>query len=1769
MNLKNRLISVSVIFLIIFTILCLLITGNSVPSNTYLSNGSVDNTERTVDYTNKGPDTNKISQIQSMTDSRPYVHISIPDDEKPEGRGTYREPYIIMDAGDLRWLTNRVGYGESGSNTNIYVELGADIDMSKLTTKARALETSLTHNGYKKSGSNYVSTTANHIVCTNFLEVKEGEQIDSQFYAQYQTSTSDYFYTIFPFDSSKKMIKSGIKEFTIKYNTNVSTWYTVPAGVKYIKIQVWNTASANINSNRLGYTSYKSTNTVTTYNTYSWMPIGNDIKPFSGYFDGKNHTISNLTISTNLLAGAASDYTMLGLFGRVSGGEYKNVNIVNSCIEGTYTAGEVHLGLFMGGSTGRVSLDNITVGANVPVEDEGSYISGTFPQNARVGGVIGSAVTTALTNLKNYAWVQGNSSYMGGIAGYVSGLTHFEYNNSSNLYNYGRVKKNNNSSADMGGIFGAAEYTNLENSANYGNVTGAVAGGIVGKMKGGTIENCVNNAVYVEGKAGIGGIVGKILEGVAASVIGCTNNGRVATTQESADYDSDVRIGGIVGSIDEDTVVTRKKYISGCVNNGQVNDSQRTTDTGNGNANVIRMGGIVGASFYAYIIECENNGAVSTPSYEVGGVIGYAAVTDISKCYNNGRVQGASRVGGIFGNFGGRNTNVTVSDCFNQGTISANKTNGGYDGAVAGGIAGRYDASLNTNSTFIRCINIGTVTGNNAGGLAGWAKDLNSNNLNNYLLMDSCYNAGEVNGKNYAGGIFGVITSSTAHKTGVMKVMNVYNSGQVNLTGSGQKGSFAALIYNNANAKPELNVSNFYAYYSSGTPYSIVNQNGNGSSYQFNLTGISESTSNLVGSVNQSDFAGFDFGADETWGIVPGYNNGLPYIRAIDEIELTFDYNTVGIENETIIVLYGTGSYTLSNTVYNEDAKYGYKVNNWTLSEDGSGTSYANGDSIPVQRLRDMVIYANYVGAPYTIKIAGITSTIGGALTNVSGGAEVTIKEDNGDSKIYDGTFTIESSSNYNIVASGDSTVSGATFNFAGWNVLTSDGSYAPVIYGDTGTTLSLYEVFSRMTEGWDSNGVITLVPKTGNIITLSFEVDGVSRGVVQVNGVSMNFGGNSAAYAGTDYTVSSTLASYYEVEEYTVNYPAVSGISAKEEKYTAQSFALSLDSRYEGAVITITVKYRAMDLTFTIYAIDTNQNSIGNPSEYVSLTSGTFNVNGRLSENIEIFETQRYRFSELRIMNRRTSENYTLTSNDLSQGDGYVLRNDAIAFDENFLYNYSYENEVVIYLVYDEYYLINVTSSEGGYLTIFIDEGNGYIESAYAGLEENTGDGEENEKPVIISTVSLYLKSGVKIRIDATASDAYKFNTYTVDGPLYTIIGTQLNFVASEDTVVLGQFGYVTYTIKYIAKTDGGSTIGVIDGGIFVNGEKTNIAKLGDIVTLELPPESKYKLLNIKLTLNNGSEIEVGYDDIKSFTLTKDAVVKYFNEKNIATITATYSRQRTFTVNIDDISSGSVACYIVEGDSETPFNAVIGETYIFNANTVIKIVATPAKYYEFNEFKGQITASEITADDNIVNVKLSSDRIILVSFKPTEYFLEIIDASGENVNGEFSAKSRNIKIGDTVVLTFSPNNGYAIRTWTINGIDVLAENVQDNIVFSGNTVSITIDAEWLDRFTDNKMTSVVTTQISPLVMGIVIGGGAGILLLVAILIILMVLSQKQNKKIKEELLEENKDKMKFIGESNIVGRLKTGENVTQIKGSDIKAAKKAKKEAKKNAKNR
>ena len=1771
---KSKLLTGSVLFVIISAILAILFTNSYISvksTSNYINSIGAEVTAGEV-YINKTGDTDKISTIQGKQNSYSWLDISIPDDERPEGRGNNDSHYIIKNSAQLRWLSHRIGFGGRGSNDNIYVDLAADIDMSTVTTKAVVNTAALSHNGYFNEGGTHVEKNdVTYLVSTDFIDVEVGDQIDASVYSYYQKSSSAYYYTVLPF-SGGVLQQDKIKSFTLKYNNNgstQSTWFTVPEGIDQIKLQIGNTQSILIDETELTYTTYSPDSTQeNTYNMHSWLPIGNGSKPFSGYFDGKNYTISNLTISTDVLNSDINNYIGFGLFGTVKSGEFRNLNIINSAIESLNKTTDVYVGLFAGQSTAGSGFYDITVGSQNAVDAaenaEFSYVIGNFTSNSRVGGVIGYGKGYFAERLTNYALIKSDSVFTGGVSGEFEGLTQYETNKIKDLKNYGLVT-GQSGNPNCGGVIGYALNVEVSDCINYGSVEGYTAGGVIGRISSGTVSGCINYGDYVEGIVGIGGILGRIHTGQSVTVSECLNYGLVRTSPEVADLASDTTgIGGIVGIIDQESSSTRYKTISNCKNYGEVKDEYKT--------NTIRIGGVVGQSFSANVNECENNGYVhSLSAAEVGGVIGYAAKTGITRCFNNGEVSGYNFVGGIFGNFGGSTFDTTISDCYNEGNITATgiSTSGaGYASAVAGGIAGRYDASGSTNSSFLRCVNIGSVSGNNAGGIVGSAWQLNAKMIDNYTLMQDCYNKGAVNGANYAGGIFGTIISSSKHKEGKMLVENVYNSGTVTLNYGTNKGTLAGLAAITAADEPLLEVNNFYAYSEDGTT-----QNNVGASSS--AITVTNSNVNISGTVDESDFAGFDFGADETWGLVSTYNNGLPYLRAIDEINLTFNYNRSNIASETIVILYGDGNYTVNSEDYNEKANYRYLVDYWTLSSDGSGTQYGVGSKLPIERLRDIEIFANYVAAPYRIKIEGITQTISGALNETSTGTEVATQESSETSKTYQGTFTIDNASSYILVASGDSTVSGTTYNFAGWNVLTSDGTYSPVAYGNGNTTISLSEVFNNMIEGWDTNGVITLVPKTGSIITLTFELEGEEHGSIQINGSTMEFGSRESAYAGINYIINSTLQNYYEVEKYTISYPKVTGHDAIVEEKTTKSFELNLISAYEGSVITITVKFKPVDISFNIYAVDSNLASIGNASDYASMVSGTVAINGMFSDDINIYESERFRFSEMIIANRRTSENLVYSANELNMSDdennaNYVFQNSLLTFDEMNLYNYAYNNEIIVYLVYDRYYEIKFSVQDGGYTFLYADEGNGYVEVALLGAEIKDGDeSSDDEKGEVIKEISLFIKANSSLRAESFANDAYICNGYNVvKGPLYTVIGSQINFVLSEDAEIVANFTFKTYTLKYIAKTDTGSNISSIDGGIYVNGILSNTAKLGDLITFILPDPSKYRFISLKVTLSNGTETAIDYDTIDSFELTNEIISTYFDSKSVSTITATFVRQRLFSISTDSQAGSyeSINCYVVNGDVETPFEAVLGTTYNFDSNTVIKIVATPAKYYEFTGFKGQITSSELTENDNIVNIKLNADRIILASFKATEFNIEVVDGSGK-VDGDFSANSKTAVIGDKIILTFSPKTGYAIGDWTVNGIDVMSSDLQENIVFSGNTVTITLDKNWLDTFTDNTITSVVKTTLSPLVLGIVIGGSLGVVILVAVLIVLMMLSQKQNKKIKEELLEENKEKMKFVSESNIVSRLRAGENVTQISDEDIKAAKKAKKAAKKAAK--
>lgn len=106
-------------------------------------------------------------------------------------------------------------------------------------------------------------------------------------------------------------------------------------------------------------------------------------------------------------------------------------------------------------------------------------------------------------------------------------------------------------------------------------------------------------------------------------------------------------------------------------------------------------GGIVGRSEGTVTItNCYNAGTVSGSSY-LGGILGQAGTAIIITCYNTGTVSGSNYSGGILGQAG----TATITNCYNTGTIS---------GSFPGGIVG-----VNNNGTVINSYYMSTCGGNN------------------------------------------------------------------------------------------------------------------------------------------------------------------------------------------------------------------------------------------------------------------------------------------------------------------------------------------------------------------------------------------------------------------------------------------------------------------------------------------------------------------------------------------------------------------------------------------------------------------------------------------------------------------------------------------------------------------------------------------------------------------------------------------------------------------------------------------------------------------------------------------------------------------------------------------------------------------------------------------------------------------------------------------------------------------------------------------------
>ena len=139
----------------------------------------------------------------------------------------------------------------------------------------------------------------------------------------------------------------------------------------------------------------------------NWTPIGTSSQPFSGIFDGQNHVIYNMKISTSK--------RYCGLFGYLRNASIRNLGIENAAVTSSGNDVAILSGFAQGGTIERC------------------YVTGTVHGYAAVSGLLGSTYN-GLTTVRN-CYVRADLNPSGG-RGDTAGISGWNESDSINTVSY-------------------------------------------------------------------------------------------------------------------------------------------------------------------------------------------------------------------------------------------------------------------------------------------------------------------------------------------------------------------------------------------------------------------------------------------------------------------------------------------------------------------------------------------------------------------------------------------------------------------------------------------------------------------------------------------------------------------------------------------------------------------------------------------------------------------------------------------------------------------------------------------------------------------------------------------------------------------------------------------------------------------------------------------------------------------------------------------------------------------------------------------------------------------------------------------------------------------------------------------------------------------------------------------------------------------------------------------------------------------------------------
>lgn len=458
-------------------------------------------------------------------------------------------------------------------------------------------------------------------------------------------------------------------------------------------------------------------------------------------------------------------------------------------------------------SNGKASqIKNVTNTANVS-SNTGTYNQyGTrneYYTAGNVGGIIGCAEDTDITNATNQENEIRGAHNVGGVAGYFggSGTVSGGINDGGDIMATGARAADEVSGVVVNDAGFAQEHVRTSTVGSETFIIGNM-GGVVGYMDGdnvyvtgsanrGTVHsqdiNNPNQVLNISQAANTGGVVGKIdrnkindedgkiltNEDILAGIKDGSIKAAVTDSYNTGDVRGYTGVGGVIGMM-------YNGEVADSYNLGNINTTRQPVNLSNRDS--VNMGGVVGdttegSGASAVIYNVYNKGQIGDENYEtyarhVGGIVGRLSGI-VDKSYNTGAIyNGYSVVGGIAGWF----YEGTISNSFNTGNITVYNKETYKSGSQVGGIAGGMSAYSNsvTNAIY-NAYNLGTL------------RSFNTNNTNN---------------PNYIGGIVGRFEGGNNGANTNIEIKNVYTTSNI----YSSSGTGAGSIYGSTNIGNYLNI---------------------------------------------------------------------------------------------------------------------------------------------------------------------------------------------------------------------------------------------------------------------------------------------------------------------------------------------------------------------------------------------------------------------------------------------------------------------------------------------------------------------------------------------------------------------------------------------------------------------------------------------------------------------------------------------------------------------------------------------------------------------------------------------------------------------------------------------------------------------------------------------------------------------------------------------------------------------------------------------------